>query len=107
MGTSLGISLLVAEPRVRAAVLGLMHPNWPAPPGLRMRSDAQRTTCPVLFLVNWDDHLVWRADAFDLFDMLGSQDKRFHGYPGDHAQLPDEAMEASRMFFARYLDADS
>ena len=105
MGTSLGISLLAAEPRIGAAVLGLMHPNWPAPPGLRIRADAQRTSCPVLFLINWDDRLVQRADAFELFDLLGSTDKRFHGYLGEHGQLPDEAMEASRTFFARYLSS--
>jgi len=55
MGTALGISLLAAEPRIRAAVLGLMHANWPAPPGERIRADAGRVRCPVLFMVNWDD----------------------------------------------------
>jgi dienelactone hydrolase len=95
MGTSLGISLLAAEPRVRAAVLGLMHPNWPAPPGDRLRADARQVTCPLMFLVNWDDRRAPRAQAFELYELLGSKDKRLHAYPGDHGELPDEAMTAS------------
>lgn len=104
MGTSLGISLIAADPRVSAAVLGLMQPNWPAPPGDRIRIDAARITCPVLFLVNWDDRLVPRSQAFELFDLIGSTDKRLHAYPGDHGQLPDEAMASSEEFLARYLE---
>lgn len=102
MGSALGISLIAGEPRIRAAVLGLMHSNWPSPPGTRIRADAARLACPVLFLVNWDDRRAPRAQAFELFDLIGSPDKRLHAYPGDHGQLPDEAMTASEEFFARY-----
>jgi dienelactone hydrolase len=104
MGAALGISLIAAEPAIRAAVLGLMHPRWPAPPGQRIRADAARLTCPVLFLVNWDDSRVPRAQAFELFELIGSPDKRLLAYPGDHGQLPDEAMTVSADFFARQLD---
>ncbi|HEY2577694.1 MAG TPA: alpha/beta hydrolase [Streptosporangiaceae bacterium] len=103
MGTSLGISLIAGDPRFRAAVLGLMHPNWPAPPGTRIRADAVRLGCPVLFLVNWDDTRAPRAAAFELFDLIGSADKRLHAYPGEHGQLPEEAFTASEEFLARYL----
>jgi pimeloyl-ACP methyl ester carboxylesterase len=105
MGTSLGMSLLAGEPRVRAAVLGLMHADWPAPPGNRIRADAASVTCPVLFLVNWDDQRAPRRRVFELYDLIGSADKRLHAYPGDHGQLPDEAMTASEEFLARYLAA--
>jgi dienelactone hydrolase len=104
MGASLGISLVAGDPRIEAAVLGLIHPNWPSPPGTRIRADAALLTCPVLFLVNWDDRRVPRAQAFELFDLIGSTDKRLHAYPGDHGQLPGEAMTASEEFLARYLD---
>ena len=105
MGASLGISLLAQQPGIQAAVLGLMHANWPAPPGERIRADAGRLTCPVLFLVNWDDRRAPRSQAFELFGLLGSTDKRLHAYPGDHGELPDEAMNASVDFLGRYLAA--
>jgi hypothetical protein len=57
----------------------------------------------VLFLVNWDDRIVPRSQAFELFDIIGSSDKRLNAYPGDHYELPDEAMTASEEFLARYL----
>jgi dienelactone hydrolase len=105
MGAALGISLVAADHRIRAAVLGLSHPNWPSPPGTRIRADAVRLACPVLFVVNWDDRLVPRSQAFELFDLIGSTDKRLHAYPGDHYELPDEAMTASEVFLARFMGA--
>ena len=103
MGASLGISLIAGDPRFQAAVLGLMHSNWPAPPGTRIRGDAQRLACPVLFLVNWDDTRAPRGQAFELFNLIGSEDKRLHAYPGEHGQLPEETRAASEEFLARYL----
>lgn len=104
MGASLGISFLARNPGIRAAVLGLMHPNWPAPPGDRIRADARRLTCPVLFLVNWDDQLVPVAQACELFELIGSTDKRLHAYPGGHGRLPQEAFTASEEFLAARLE---
>jgi dienelactone hydrolase len=103
MGASLGISLLAGDNRIHAAVLGLMHANWPSPPGTLIRADAARLKCPVLFLVNWDDRRAPRDQVFELFDLIGSPDKRLHAYPGDHGELPEEAMTASEIFLARYL----
>jgi dienelactone hydrolase len=105
MGAALGISLIAGDHRIGAAVLGLSHANWPSPPGTRIRADAASLTCPVLFIVNWDDRLVPRSQAFELFDMIGGADKRLHAYPGDHYELPDEAMTASEIFLARNLEA--
>jgi alpha-beta hydrolase superfamily lysophospholipase len=103
MGASLGISLIAGDPRFQAAVLGLTHANWPAAPGTRVRSDAARLECPVLFLMNWDDSRVPRGQALELFDLIGSEDKRLHAYPGEHGQLPEETRAASEEFLARYL----
>ena len=103
MGASLGISLIAGDPRFQAAVLGLMHADWPAPPGTRIRADAARLECPVLFFVNWDDTRAPRARAFELFDLIGSADKRLYAYPGEHGQLPEEAFTGSVEFLARYL----
>jgi hypothetical protein len=80
-----------------------MHANWPAAPGTRVRADAARLECPVLFLMNWDDSRVPRGQALELFDLIGSEDKRLHAYPGEHGQLPEETRAASEEFIARYL----
>jgi dienelactone hydrolase len=103
MGAALGLSLIAGDPRFQAAVLGLMHPNWPAPPGTRIRADARRLLCPVLFLVNWDDTRAPREQAFELFDLIGSPDKRLWAYPGEHGLLPGEAFAGSADFLARHL----
>jgi len=104
MGTGLGISVIADDAiDFRAAALGLMHANWPAPPGERIRADAGRVACPVLFVVNWDDQLAPRERAFELYDLLGSRDKRLHGYPGRHGELPFESFVASVDFLVRYL----
>lgn len=103
MGASLGISLIAGDRRFAAAVLGLMHANWPAPPGTRIRADAARLECPALFLVNWDDTRAPREGAFELYGLIGSADKRLHAYPGEHGLLPDEAFTGSVEFLVRYL----
>jgi dienelactone hydrolase len=101
MGTILGLPLVAAEPRVRACVLGLMGMTGPTQE--RIRADAPRVTCPLLFLVQWDDELFSREAAFELFDAFGSADKRLHATPGSHGAVTEEEWEASESFLARYL----
>jgi alpha-beta hydrolase superfamily lysophospholipase len=103
MGAALGMSLLAGDPRVRAAVVGHMHADWPKPPGRRIRADAAALTAPVLFLANWDDQSAPRESAFELFDLIGSPDKRLLVHPGGHAQVPTEALDASEAFIDRHL----
>ena len=71
MGTMMGVPLVAAEPRISAAVLGLMGP-WGSIAD-RLRQDAPRVTCPVRFLMQWDDELIARELCFELFDSLGTQ----------------------------------
>ena len=40
---------------------------------------------------------------FELFDALGSRDKRLHASPGDHAAVPSEEFVFSARFLARHL----
>lgn len=101
MGTILGLPFVAAEPRVRVAVLGLM--GVAGPTRSRIQADARNITCPVLFLVQWDDELFPRSTAFELFDAIGSKDKRLHASPGSHGALSEEAFEESEGFLARYL----
>jgi dienelactone hydrolase len=105
MGTILGLPFVAAEPRVRVAVLGLMGITGPT--RARIETDAPYVTCPVLFLVQWDDELFGRDTAFGLFDALGSKDKRLHAAVGSHGAVPEEAFGESEGFLARYLAGEA
>ncbi len=101
MGTFFGLSFVAAEPRVRAAVLGLMGAMGSTKE--RQVQDAQRVACPALFLHQWDDELIPRDRALKLFDAIGSRDKRLHSHPGRHIEVPREATDASEEFLAAHL----
>jgi dienelactone hydrolase len=101
MGTIYGIPLAAAEPRIQVAVFGLM--GLVGPTRERMAGDAARVTCPVVLLQQWDDSLIPRQHVFELFDALGSLDKRLHAHPGEHAAVPVEEMVFSTQFLVRHL----
>ncbi len=101
MGTMMGLPLVVAEPRVRAAVLGLMG-AW-GPTADRLVDDAGRLSCPVRFLVQWDDEIVPRDTALALFDRLGSKDKSLRAHPGRHVEVPPDEMRAIPDYLASRL----
>ncbi len=107
MGTMLGLPFVAAEPRVKAAVLGLCGFEGRSAIrgrfGDRHRADAPNVTCPVLFMVQWDDERFDRNGAFELFGMLGSADKRMHTHMGLHAEMPPEGTDATREFLAARL----
>ena len=113
MGTVYGLPLVSAEPRIGAAVLGLMGidglTGFTGPPGLRARvtDAAGRITCPVFFIQQLDDELVPRDSALALFDTLASTDKRLHANAGRHVEVPVEEIDAGLEFLARYLDGDT
>ena len=100
MGTVIGLPFVAGEPRIDAAVLGLMGITVDA------RGEAARSIgIPVLFLVQWDDELVARTDALALFDTLGTKDKVMHVNPGQHAAVPAAEIQASEDWFAEHLSA--
>lgn len=101
MGTILGLPFVAAEPRVRAAVLGLMGAAGPTRE--RLVSDAASVTVPVLFLVQYDDELVAREDAITLFGLLGSSDKTMIMSPGAHGAVTAESFRRSAEFLADRL----
>lgn len=101
MGTIYGVPLVAAEPRIQVAVFGLM--GLLGPTRDRLATDAPSIACPVLFLQQWDDSLIPRAEVFELFEALGSVDKRLHAHPGDHAAVPVEEIAFSARFLARHL----
>lgn len=96
MGGAFGMAFVAAEPRVRAAVLGLQ--GSPA-----LAEAARRITVPVQFLVQWDDELMPRAQSLALFDVIGSAEKTLHANPGKHGDLPLSETDNSLRFFARHL----
>jgi hypothetical protein len=53
--------------------------------------------------MQWDDERFDRDGQLDLFDQLGSQDKRLHAYPGMHIANGPEAFEVQAAFLKRYL----
>jgi dienelactone hydrolase len=96
MGCAFGLPLVAAEPRVRAAVLGLQ--GSPV-----LVESAAQITVPVQFLVQWDDEQMPRAQSLALFDAIGSAEKTLHANPGKHGDLPRFETDDSLRFFARHL----
>lgn len=96
LGCGLGIPFVAAEPRVRAAVLGLGGASASA-------ADAARITVPVEFLVQWDDERVPREQCLALFDAFASAEKTLHANPGKHGDLPAFELDSTLRFFSRHL----
>ncbi|MGH2684440.1 MAG: dienelactone hydrolase family protein [Actinomycetota bacterium] len=101
MGTHLGVPVVAAEERIQTAVLGLFG----AIGGGRQRAAAAGVTCPVMFLVQLDDEVVDPGGAIELFQLLGSKDKRLHAHPGLHSAVPLEEIEENGAFLKRHLTA--
>ncbi|MER6364028.1 alpha/beta fold hydrolase [Kitasatospora sp. NPDC001527] len=96
LGCGLGVPFVAAEPRVRAAVLGLGG-------ALASAAEAARITAPVRFLLQWDDERVPRTAGLALFEALGSAEKTLHANPGRHGDLPPHERDAALPFFTRHL----
>jgi dienelactone hydrolase len=96
LGCGLGVPFVAAEPRVRAAVLGLGG-------ALASAEAAALITVPVEFLVQWDDERVPRAQSLALFDAFASADKTLHANPGKHGEIPAFELDSALRFFARHL----
>jgi len=103
MGTRFGVPLIVAEPRIKAAVIGLFGHSDGNEASQRVYDDAARIAIPILFLQQLGDGEVSQAAYRTLFDRVGTSDKRLHANPGGHAQVPKSELEASRLFLARKL----
>ncbi len=102
MGSHFGVPLVAGEPRIVAAVLGLF--GWAPTRGQQNVDElATRITVPVLFLVQWDDEIVPRDHALQLFDLLGSTDKTLHAHPGRHVEIPRAEHDAAEAHLARHL----
>ena len=91
MGTAYGLPLVAAEPRIRAAVLGMWGLSYPN--SERLGEDALQVKCPVLFQQKWGDEIFTRESQVELFDKLGSADKRLTVYMGGHKNPEGEQLD--------------
>ncbi|MGM1062627.1 dienelactone hydrolase family protein [Saccharothrix sp. Mg75] len=95
-GGEMGVRLVAAEPRITAAVLGLVGSD-------RLTDTAARITIPVEFVMQWDDEGNPRDSVLTLFDALGSTEKTLHANPGGHFRVPSFEIDSSVRFFVRHL----
>jgi dienelactone hydrolase len=98
MGTRFGLPYVAADgDRLCCAVLGkngMRQASALANMAPRFERDAPNITVPVLFHVQWDDELFPRQGQFELFDLLGSHDKRLIAFPGPHGGAAPAAVQA-------------
>ena len=96
MGTLLGLPLVASEPRIAACVLGLAGTIGPT--ATRLADDAARLVCPTFFVMQWHDELFPREHCFELFDVIGSDDKQLHATPGRHSAVTTETFRMTADF---------
>lgn len=109
MGSMVGVPYLAAEPRIRAAAIGLCGTSGDTPGrgtiGQVLIHTAPRVTVPLIFMLQWDDERFMREGAFHLFELLGSRDKRLVAHLGAHGEMPPEGRTQARAFLAERLRA--
>lgn len=101
MGTMMGLPVAATDERIRLAVLGLMG-SW-GPNAADLERLAPQLSCPLRFLVQWDDEIVPRDRCLDLFGMIGSERKTLHANPGAHSAVPMFEVTASADYLDEYL----
>lgn len=97
LASATGISLAVADPRIRAAIFGGVF-VYDA-----VLEAARKVTIPLEFLLPWDDGEIDRDSGIALFDAFASEEKTLHAFPGSHFRVPAERIDTR--FFARHLSA--
>jgi dienelactone hydrolase len=96
MGGAVGVRLAAAEPRITAAVLGLVASDG-------LIEAAASITIPVEFLLQWNDEAVPLESGLALFGAFASAEKTLHANAGLHRDVPLFEVDSSARFFARHL----
>lgn len=109
MGSLIGVPYVATEPRIKVAALGLCGVAGSTPSrgsiGGLLVNRAPRVSCPVIFMMQWNDERFTRDGSLALFDLLGTRDKRMLTFLGAHAEMPEEGRRAARAFVAERLQA--
>lgn len=95
LASAIGIPLIVAEPRIRAAILGGVFVYDALSEAVR------KITIPIEFLLPWDDPEISRESGLLLFDAFASEEKTLLAFPGSHFRVPAHRIDTG--FFARTL----
>jgi dienelactone hydrolase len=107
MGMRFGLPYVAAAgTRLRCAILGkngMRQNSGLASMAPRFERDAPTITLPLLYHVQWDDELFPRHGQFELFDLLGTMDKRLIAFPGPHGTSTPEAVQVWCEFLTRHL----
>jgi dienelactone hydrolase len=102
MGTRLGVPLVAAEPRIKAAILGLFGLF---PEGTAVKEGfgaaARSIHVPLIFVFQWNDRLMTRESGMQLYDAFGSSDKAMHINPGGHVDIPVSERDTWKPFWVR------
>jgi dienelactone hydrolase len=102
MGTAIGLPFVAAEPRVKAAVLGLLGLGGRFG-GEGFESAARSLAVPILFMFQWDDELMTREAGIALYDAIGAEDKTMTIHPGGHVGIPLYERDLYESFYVRHL----
>ena len=103
LGTDYGLPFVADDGRVSAAVLGLYGTRSSRIGDTDALGLCEQVRCPVLYVMQWDDGMFERSGQLEVFDAIGSEDKRMVVYPGDHDDTPDEGLRLAREFLVREL----
>jgi dienelactone hydrolase len=108
MGTRFGLPYVAAaSDRLCCAVLGkngMRQASAMASMAPRFAQDAPNIKMPVLFHMQWDDESFPRDGQFELFDLIGSPDKRLIAFPGPHGAAAPAAIQAWCDFTTQHLN---
>ncbi|WP_037906531.1 alpha/beta fold hydrolase [Actinacidiphila yeochonensis] len=96
MGTAIGVPLVAAEPRITAAVFGMMWPD-------ALFEQAGRITVPIEFGMQWDNERIPREGSLALFDAFASKEKSLHANAGKHFAFPRFEADSAARFLVRHL----
>jgi dienelactone hydrolase len=101
MGTAYGVPLCAAEPRIRAALLGMWGTSHAH--GERLLADAAKIGCPVLFQRKLGDERFTPQGQEALFGALHSLEKEIRVYEGGHVNPAGRQLDDGLEFLVRHL----